>query len=249
MGRRSAFSLVELLVVIGIIAVLMSMLLPSLNRAREQAKQVQCASQLRQVGNAMMGYASMNRGFYPGWSGWQVFGDYGTKLDGTGDDEAGPGWTEELIPYMGPGTAVYHCPNFQPEQTFNYFNSVCWIHYEQVKVNPGKTNLQVSDIKFASEFILSGDCNQPSLYPGTYLPYAVSKTAQDADHDDSTQKGILFFGDDTYGQNMHRSGNNILFGDNHVAPYKHFDPELMTYDPTKPGQTWETVYGLSVAAP
>ena len=64
--RRRAFTLVELLVVIGIIAVLISMLLPALNRAREQARAAKCLSNLRQLTMATLGYCNFNKGFFPG---------------------------------------------------------------------------------------------------------------------------------------------------------------------------------------
>lgn len=64
-----AFTLVELLVVIGIIAVMISLLLPSLNRARESARQVQCLSNMQQISNATIAYCNENRGAYPGRAG------------------------------------------------------------------------------------------------------------------------------------------------------------------------------------
>ena len=68
--RRPGFTLVELLVVIGIIALLISILLPSLNRAREQANATKCLNNMRQVGIAFMMYAGENKGLFPMGSRW-----------------------------------------------------------------------------------------------------------------------------------------------------------------------------------
>jgi prepilin-type N-terminal cleavage/methylation domain-containing protein/prepilin-type processing-associated H-X9-DG protein len=64
-ARARAFTLVELLVVIGIIAVLISILLPALNRVREQSRTTACGSNLRQIGVGMLLYAHDNKGHIP----------------------------------------------------------------------------------------------------------------------------------------------------------------------------------------
>ena len=64
-ARRSAFTLVELLVVIGIIALLIAMLFPALRKAKDQAVRIDCASNLRQWGVALSAYAAQNKGYFP----------------------------------------------------------------------------------------------------------------------------------------------------------------------------------------
>jgi len=88
--RRTAFTLVELLVVIGIIAILVGILLPTLNRARESARRVACASNLRQLANAFMMYTGENKGWFP------CVGVFGNGL-GYGSATAPVGYPAEWI--------------------------------------------------------------------------------------------------------------------------------------------------------
>ena len=101
---RAAFTLVELLVVIGVIAVLVGILLPALNSARQQAAAVKCAAALREIGTATQMYANDNRGWAPpGYlKGYYRICYTGyAKTGSIGQDDYGPQyWFQFLAKYV-----------------------------------------------------------------------------------------------------------------------------------------------------
>ncbi len=123
--HREAFTLVELLVVIGIIAVLVSLLLPALGRVRFQANELKCLSNIRQIALAVQAYAADNRGFLPRFQASNGGGvqnvpnqTYTNTPAGSvpvgksvGDPAKWPGdWTFLIFKYTGRTTSVYTCP-------------------------------------------------------------------------------------------------------------------------------------------
>ena len=99
--RSAAFTLIELLVVISIISLLMSILMPSLSRARDQAKSVHCRARLHEFGTAIATYENAFGGVLPPaqWSPdpahLQSYGD-----TSAGDQAIQYGWTEILFSYV-----------------------------------------------------------------------------------------------------------------------------------------------------
>lgn len=121
-----AFTLVELLVVIGVIALLLGFLMPALRKARSQAKELLCRNQMRQWGLVFEAYSAANDSYYPHIDG----------TDRSNSDQANNyGWIDVLPPLMGekgwrdypyyqkPGVGtIFQCPMAKcaPESKYGY---------------------------------------------------------------------------------------------------------------------------------
>lgn len=198
--RHDAFTLVELLVVIGIIAALIAILLPALNKAREAAKKTACLSNMRQIGLGMLMYANDNKGYLPSPStvGYQPWGPSWALV--LIENKYVPG---DMTTYSSP---VFVCPSDNVPRNWGYPISYyanaghwqywCgWLQPYLVKT------CRMSQIKNASSFILLFEREDPSaifgyeVYNWYYQGFEVSPHATRSDP----------------------LGSNILFADGHAG--------------------------------
>nr|WP_261342747.1 DUF1559 domain-containing protein [Posidoniimonas polymericola] len=105
---RRGFTLVELLVVIAIIGVLVALLLPAVQAARESARRAQCINQMKQFGLAILSYETSNRAFPPGSVTYGLWGFRNPdqhpfdcpRSESSKHDCSGENWAIESLPYL-----------------------------------------------------------------------------------------------------------------------------------------------------
>jgi prepilin-type N-terminal cleavage/methylation domain-containing protein/prepilin-type processing-associated H-X9-DG protein len=207
--RHKAFTLIELLVVVAIIAILAAMLLPALQKAKEQAKQATCANNMRQIGLLTKLYCDEYDDYLPP-ARMDVF------LPGIGVDNRF--WCTQLVAYMGNGfyssqigslkvkTDIFNCPNAtQPWPTDD--NNGYYTIFAMAKVGYA-WNLSTSTISGTvpgfqqfrvvkpHKWVLATDGNNPFLLEATDYPGSLS--------------------DNNPAYTRHNGRTNILLLDGHV---------------------------------
>lgn len=198
--KRKGFTLVELLVVISIIAVLLSILMPSLRKAKEQAKKVVCMSNLKQMGLGHLLYAE-------DWNGWQIYVG--------GDDTVIPNtnWYGQLFPKYIPSPKSFECSTSLSDSVDSRWVDRKVIDGPHVNIGYGyayqnPTNGfqylpdKLLDIVRPAEKILLADSYGNELFLGMYA-YAVTGAG--------TLRTL---------SGRHNNGANVLHFDGHVGWYK-----------------------------
>jgi prepilin-type N-terminal cleavage/methylation domain-containing protein/prepilin-type processing-associated H-X9-DG protein len=193
MTRRHAFTLIELLVVIAIIAILMAILMPALNRAREQGKRTSCLNNLRQMMTGWVMYSDDNEDKIPpanpetpggGWVG------YPTVSSPTQQDKIDALRLGLMYPYC-PEVKMYKCPTGVRGEVVTYAVTDCMNGYDGI---PGTTNLMVRrrlKIKRADSRIVFLD--EGRLSPNSWTLYYDQERWWDqvtARHGDGTNFGF-----------------------------------------------------------
>ncbi len=145
--RQRAFTLIEVLVVVAIIALLVSVLLPALSHAREISRRAVCASHLHQQGVGFSGYSSENRAYLPWTAKFRYALLEGLYYHGfprpRGDDWATFNSGSLFPKYVGKNAEVFYCPSnrtFNARNPDNGMNVFLRVFSSQRRTDPGYLN-------------------------------------------------------------------------------------------------------------
>ena len=116
---RTGFTLVELLVVIAIIGILIALLLPAVQKAREAARRTQCVNQMKQMGVAWHNHTDTYNAFPTGGYGQRVYVSFNNGKPGALDKQAA-GWAFQILPFLEQGNVHSGKPGGTDQQSAEF---------------------------------------------------------------------------------------------------------------------------------